>query len=391
MLCLHAVSLEPVYVICSYVTPVSAFFIIVTNIFELWCIRKLQRSKINPLINFIKHLSLSDLMVGIMIASVRITTAIETSFNGDNFIATEVKMFFVTCLLRFSLCASVFIMTTFAVTKMITVRQGYRITRSTATRACAASWLMSLIVVLPEYILYRLKLISRDNEKYRILLYPIVTFLVCVIFTFCYCAIYKVLRNNTDILAKYMKKNSQKKTFSERATMSDNSFAKFNRSDTHLTEIRITPAFRIGMNNSIQSTLGGGKNENRKRKRSEICLSVKRLTETSEYCSEDRDRAGSELQRHKTLVRNRHKTIRRKNKRKLIKIAVMSLAAYMVCWIPYSVVSILEAVGILQNWKYGRIISSSFANIAFWNSIVNPAIFFVVYFQQIRRLNILRW
>ena len=95
--------------------------------------------------------------------------------------------------------------------------------------------------------------------------------------------------------------------------------------------------------------------------------------------------------RHRTLVRNRRKTMRRENKRKLIKMAVLSLAAYMICWIPYSVTSLLRALTILQNWNHGKTVSHFFANIAFWNSIVNPVIFFVVYFQRIKRLDLLRW
>lgn len=66
------------------------------------------------------------------------------------------------------------------------------------------------------------------------------------------------------------------------------------------------------------------------------------------------------------------------NERKVLRIAVLSVCAFMACWLPLSTFALIKASGALDGWKYTLDVEYVFFSLAFVNSILDPFIYMVI-------------
>ncbi|XP_057305303.1 G-protein coupled receptor 15-like [Hydractinia symbiolongicarpus] len=66
------------------------------------------------------------------------------------------------------------------------------------------------------------------------------------------------------------------------------------------------------------------------------------------------------------------------NERKILRIAVLSVCAFMACWLPLSTFALIKASGALDGWKYALDVEYVFFTLAFVNSILDPFIYMLI-------------
>ena len=159
----------------TYTFPIQALIIVLVNTVQIYFLEKVKKRSVSCTIVFIKNLSITDLVVGIMVLLCIVFKRVAVVYCPDSNIMLEITTFLEICSLRFSLCTSVAILTIFPVIKMLIVTKNKRYTQSTAQTICNTAWVACVAVTLPGYIVSRLGLIPTTNKKYEYLFYPVLT------------------------------------------------------------------------------------------------------------------------------------------------------------------------------------------------------------------------
>lgn len=205
------------YILYTYVGPVNAGLIIIINLFELWCILKTHQREKNHILSFMKNLSISDLLVAVMILLAKIMKAVEKSLKGNK-VAREISSFAIYFSIRFSVCLSVLSLTIAVVMKMVVIKRNYKIKKALPTQLYIAAWVISSVLVIPDYVLMRLNVIPTNQIKYRHLFIPIITYTSTLMISCCYYSIYMTLRASSVRMLKHreINKNESARTQAEK-------------------------------------------------------------------------------------------------------------------------------------------------------------------------------
>ena len=319
-------------IVYKYIGPCTVPFIILLNVFELVSIRKSSKKYIfNPYNVFMNNLSISDLIVGISLLLLHVCKAIQIKLFKDNIAMNIISDFFIHCSLRISLCSSVFFLSAVTISRLRIVTKPFstrKISRISAHKISVGLWFVSIVIVIPEFILYTVS--RKFNTRYRRLLYPIMTYPATVLFCYCYHAIHTKLLKNEKRMANYKRRSRRNHMQMDQSSL-DGSIPMYDKNQEAVgismvsIDVLQKPRGRNGFLNMLN-------------------FPVIRSSGLREKC-------------------------------RFAKIAISTVVGFVICWIPHSTFVIIQASGIIDRWKYVIDVKACLDVLLCWNSILNPIIY----------------
>lgn len=178
-------------IVWNFLSPTLAGLIIFSNIIEIIIIARLKE-KLHLSMVYILNLSISDLLVGLVIAAIKIVYF--AMQNNPQLIQNKalVEFYFllVFLFLRLSLIVSVLNLTAITVDRILAVRKPLWYRKLKQKKAICVSiflWVTAASVLAVYYCGIRFDWISQQSQtEYELLLFPIVTIPAAVILSLCY-------------------------------------------------------------------------------------------------------------------------------------------------------------------------------------------------------------
>ena len=191
----------------DYVHPIHAAIIITINSIELWHIRKTKKQSGNRMLIFMQNLSIADFLVGVLIALTNLSRTIEKHYFQSNRIMEEISNCLRLCILPCSMCASLLIVIVFTIVKMRIVTKNEEFTQSNIHNICKITWGASSLLIIPEYILFRVGLFPKKAVKYSKLIFPVLTCATICVFISTLTRMSTHIKKSSDRLIKQKSKS----------------------------------------------------------------------------------------------------------------------------------------------------------------------------------------
>ena len=301
----------------TYVVPTLAIITILENIVEVYTILASKETK-KPLgisIILLLNLSLSDLFVGIGLLVYVLIKHLSSSVITDEYL-----IFMRLFLLRFTLIFSSFSIITLTLTRMFAVTKpiAYRKTkRSFAIKLAVIIWLSSLILSSVCYGFIRFYKTNSLNY-YGNFLFPIISYPTIMLCCICFYKIIKTIQRQRRFRLEHSRYYTSKKP----SSIDIKTIDKEKKKHSGLKSI----SFRKSMK-----------------------------TETDGI--KDKFNKIYEMQ--------------------LLKLTGGTIVVFIICWLPISTVMLLRLYSKIENSQYSSDIEMSISQIAHFNSLLNPIIYFI--------------
>ena len=187
----------------DYINPTMGGLILLVNLLELVAIYKI-RGRMETSMVFILNLAISDLLVGVMIISIkllinRINTDIQLKkdIRLVSPLLIELYMLFNFGLMRLSLVNSVLNLTVITIDRVLAVSKPIlyrRIQQKHARLVCLGVWVISISIIIVYYCILKYHVIGEFKMEFDLLMFPLLTIPTLFILLFCYLSIIKILQ-----------------------------------------------------------------------------------------------------------------------------------------------------------------------------------------------------
>ena len=190
-------------IVHEYISPFNAILIIVLNCMEIFLILKYRNGlKLASSLIFVLNLSVSDLIVGILIVFASISSFLKKHHYKDS-VALTVSLDMAQNMERLSCLLSVFNLLAFTFTRLLATRwqllHRTKFTRKLAIKISCGIWIMSFVILVSYYCVFKFGMSKDVAARFEGLLYPVATYIATGILLYIYRIIYLEFRSRNKV------------------------------------------------------------------------------------------------------------------------------------------------------------------------------------------------